>query len=153
MFKVASFIIALTLSLSAYRIGDSVDSDTLQKLNIDSSKVTVVDFFASWCKSCRKELPLVSKLHRETKNSSKFEIIGVDVDKSERKGKRFVKRMKVKFKVHQDSSQEIIKRFKPFGMPALYYIKNGKIVNMRLGALPKIDRVIRKDLKSLGVNL
>jgi thiol-disulfide isomerase/thioredoxin len=153
MLKSVLLVLFLTLSLSAYRVGDSVDSETIQKLKIDNEKVTVVDFFASWCKSCRKELPLVSKLYRETKNSSQIEILGVDVDKSRRRGLRFQKRMGIEFRVHNDESQETIKKFKPFGMPSLYYIKDGKIVKVRVGAIPKIDKIIRKDLKSMGVKL
>lgn len=153
MRKSLLILLFLTITLSAYRTGDSVDKTTLQTLNIDSSKVTVVDFFASWCHSCRKEIPLVSKLYRETENSSSVEILGIDVDKSERKAERFQKRMRINFRVHNDISQEIIRKFNPFGMPALFYIQNRKVVKVRVGALPKIDKIIRKDLKSLGVKL
>ena len=60
----------LTLSVispasHAYQVGDSVDPQLLKALNIDNQKITLVDFFASWCTSCKKELPELDGLRDE----------------------------------------------------------------------------------------
>ena len=49
-----------------------------------------------------------------------------------------------------DPEQQMIETFEPLGMPALYFIKNGKVSKMHLGAMPNIDQVIVSDLKELG---
>lgn len=136
----------LSTSANAYNVGDNVDASVLKQLNIDPNKVTLVDFFASWCTSCKKELPILDNMNL---NKNQVEIIGVDTDKKVAKGKAFQKKLKLKMRIYNDPSQAVISKFKPFGMPALYYIKGGKVVQIRQGAIPNIDKKIEKDLKKL----
>ena len=143
MFK-KTMVIAILLfitNLQAYEKGDAVSSEILKTLNIDSSKITVVDFFASWCVSCKHELPLVNKVH-STMDKEKFEIVGVDTDKEVEKGKAFQKELGLEFKVYNDDKQEVIKAFDPIGMPALYLIKDGKVIDSLMGAVDDIDKVL-----------
>lgn len=130
----------------AYRVGDKVDADVIKKLNIDPNKVTVVDFFASWCTSCKKELPILNNM---VFNKSKVAIIGVDTDKVESKGIAFQKKLNLTFPIYNDTNQSVVKKFAPFGMPALYYIKDGRVVKIRQGALPRIDKKVSNDLAKL----
>lgn len=136
----------VSMPAQAYNVGDTVDADVLRTLNINPNKVTLVDFFASWCSSCKKELPVLDNM---ALNSQQVDIIGVDTDKDVNKGKAFQKSLNLKMRIYNDPSQKIISKFKPFGMPALYYIKGGKVVNIRQGAIPNIDKKIASDLRKL----
>ncbi len=145
------FIITLFMlssMLFAYQQGDSLDQKISQKLNIEPNKVYVIDFFASWCASCKKELPLISKLNDKIDKNS-VEIIGVDVDDDIKKAELFQKEMQLSFKVINDPKSDIIKVFDPVGMPAIYIIKDGKVSNLFLGAKDHIDEIIEMSLKSL----
>jgi len=144
--KILPLMCALMLTnVYAYKIGDSIDPAIAKKLNIDNSKVTVIDFFASWCVSCKHELPLINKVNT-TMDKKKFEIIGVCTDKVIAKGKGFTKELGLKFRVYTDNEQEIIKAFNPVGMPALYVVKDGKVVDSLMGAVANIDKVLKNRL-------
>jgi len=58
-------------------------------LNDVKSKVTIIDFWASWCKPCRRENPNVVKLY-EKYHDKGLEIIGVSLDNNGQKN-RWVK--------------------------------------------------------------
>jgi len=148
--------IMLTLLLGsllfAYKVGDEVNNDIAKTLGMKENKIYIVDFFASWCGSCKKEIPYISKVDALV-DKSKVEIIGVDVDKDVQKGIAFQNELKSKnalsFRVVNDPMNNIIKEFKPIGMPALFYVKNKKVVEVIFGAVDNIDSVILKDLKRL----
>ena len=86
----------LSLNLMALDIGDYVPSNTIKLLKMKKNKVYIVDFFASWCHSCEKELPLLVKLQNKIEQS-KVELIGVDVDENIAEGKKFQKKIGFKF--------------------------------------------------------
>lgn len=146
----------LTLFLSSllfsYQEGDTISQDMQNKLNIKKDKIYIVDFFASWCKSCKKEIPYISKVDQKI-DASQVEIIGIDADKDIEKAKAFQKALKAKnaltFRVINDTDNSIIKEFNPIGMPALYYIQNNKVVHVIFGAVDNIDEIILDDLKRL----
>lgn len=148
--------IILTLFLSSllfsYQEGDTISKNIQTKLNIKEDKIYIIDFFASWCKSCKKEMPYISKVHQKI-DSNKVEIIGIDVDKDIEKGKAFQKELKSKnaltFRVINDPQNNIVKEFNPIGMPALFYIQNNKVVHVIYGAVDNIDQIILGDLKRL----
>ncbi len=145
------FIIVFLLLLSTlfgYQIGDKISQNVQEKLNIKEEKIYIIDFFASWCPSCKKEMPYISKLN-DTIDKEKIEIIGVGVDEDVKKGEEFVKKLKVSFRVVNDPKSEIIKEFDPIGMPAVYIIKDNKVVDSILGAKDNIDKILLEKLGAL----
>lgn len=76
---------------------------------VEGDKLVLVDFYAEWCGSCKTLLPIIEKLAR--KYADTFEIIKVNVDKS----------------------PELSQQFSVRSIPALFFIKDGKIVENILG--------------------
>lgn len=139
------FLTILATLLWSYEAGDRLDSETAQKLQLQQDKTYIIDFFASWCISCKHELPLVNKLSQKL-NSQKVEVIGVDVDEDINKAQQFQKELGLHFKVINDPEGEIIRVFDPVGMPAIYIVRAGKIKTMILGAKDNIDQMIEAAL-------
>jgi cytochrome c biogenesis protein CcmG/thiol:disulfide interchange protein DsbE len=126
----------------AYEIGDDIDSEVAKKLNLDPEKITLVDFFASWCKSCAKEIPGIKQVAQQ----GEINVIGIDVDDELEDGLVFQKKLSIDFPVINDTEQEIISKFAPIGMPAMYYVKNNKIIGKHIGAIDDIETVIKQDM-------
>lgn len=119
------------------------------KLVFEPNKMYVVDFFASWCSSCEKELPELSKIEPKLQSQG-IQIIGVDVDKNKEDAKKFQKKMDkyLTFEVIDDSSNEIINTYKPLGMPALYVIKNQKVCGKFFGAVANLPQKLSEQIQN-----
>ena len=146
--KVLLLCFLFTFNVMALDIGDKIPSNIVKVLKFKKDKIYVVDFFASWCHSCKKELPLLVKLQKKI-DKSKVEIIGIDVDENIASGKRFQKALGLNFRVVNDSKNSVIGVFNPIGMPSVYLVKNGKIVDAVMGVKPHIDNYLLKKLQEL----
>ena len=150
--KTAIVSFFLLTNLIAYDKGDTINDSIASYLGCNDDKVYIIDFFASWCGSCKKELPLISVANTKI-DSSKVEIIGVDVDKDVNAGIKFQNDLKnsnkLNFRVINDPQNLIISEFAPIGMPTLYYVKNKKVISIVTGAVDNIDEKIIDDLKAM----
>ncbi|WP_019039333.1 TlpA disulfide reductase family protein [Psychroflexus tropicus] len=63
--------------------GPNPDGDIIS-LDEAMGKVTLIDFWASWCKPCRIENPNIVSIYNDYKDSG-FNVIGVSLDKPNRK--------------------------------------------------------------------
>ena len=147
-----STLTSSTVFAYSYEIGDTISEDVQKQLNIPAGKVAIVDFFASWCLSCAKEIPDVKKLIKQD-TAQKMYVIGIDVDEELAEGLAFQEELSIDFPVINDTEQQIINEFAPISMPALYYIIDNKIVGKRIGAVNHIDQKITEDLLKLGVTI
>ncbi len=143
--KTFFLLLFLLNSLFAYEIGSTVDAKILSDLKINDNKIYIVDFFASWCHSCEKEIPDLNDLH-EILDKKKYELIGIDIDKDIEKAKVFQKALHVNFRVINDNEQKLVSVFKPIGMPSLYIIQDKKVLHVMIGAVDDIDELISKFL-------
>ncbi len=145
-------LLSITTALFSYEKGELLDENIRKSMGLQNDKIYIVDFFASWCSSCKKEIPLISKVN-EKLDKTKVEIIGVDVDKDSEKGQKFqaglIAEKSLNFRVINDSENSIVKAFNPKAMPAIFYIKEGKVVDVIYGAVDKIDEIILKDIKMM----
>ncbi|WP_111707238.1 TlpA family protein disulfide reductase [Lutibacter citreus] len=94
-------------------------------------KVIVLQFTASWCSVCRKEMPhLESDVWQQFKNED-FILIGIDLKENLEKVKRFISQMKVTYPFAIDYDGSL---FESFTLPNagvtrnIVLDKNGKIV-------------------------
>jgi thiol-disulfide isomerase/thioredoxin len=147
--KIILILLLLTSLNASYKVGDKLSNNTVQMLHLTQDKVYILDFFASWCISCKIELPLISKLSNNLDNT-KYKIIGINVDEDINDGENFVKELSLNFDVVYDNKNELISKFEPIGVPAIYYIKNNIVQKVIFGAVHNIDKTIKNDLKSIG---
>ena len=115
---------------------ESVELADLQKIIHSSSKRTlVINFWATWCAPCIKEIPLFEKLHKESKEVDVLLVsMDYDLDPNIQKVERFQSRKKIQsrilFLMESDPNAWIEKIDKRWSgaLPATLVInsKNGK---------------------------
>ena len=80
---------------------------------INSSKLTVVDFFATWCGPCRKLGPILEEVETELSNKVDFK------------------------KINTDDNIDAAKEYQVSGLPTLLIFKDGEVVERMVGLMPK----------------
>lgn len=126
---ITAFVLLLSsLAFSKVSVGKSVpEIDAGSWFNNDGKqvsladlkgKVTVVEFWATWCPPCRKSIPHLNKLHKKYKDNDVV-IIGLSNEKSE-KVKDFVKKQDMKYIVGAGSKSG--RAYGVRGIPTVFVI-------------------------------
>jgi peroxiredoxin len=109
-----------------------IDGETV-KLSELKGKVVVLQFTASWCSVCRKEMPHLEKEVWLPNKDKNFILIGVDYDEPLETVIAFQKQMKVTYPMALDPEAQIFSQFakKQSGVTRNVVIdQNGTIVYM-----------------------
>lgn len=90
-------------------------------------KVVLVNFWATWCPPCRKELPDLQALYDRFKARG-LVILGIS-DEEASKVQPFVTQNKMTYPILLDPGRKVNQRFEVLGIPrSLFYDRNGKLV-------------------------
>ncbi len=115
------------------------------KLSDHKGKVILVNFWATWCPPCRKELPDLSKISTELKDKN-FVMIGVSVDDNKEVLEKFLQTNKLPYTIVFEPTSELVNKYMESAgqnqnvVPQTYIIdKNGKVVEAILGSRSKED--------------
>lgn len=107
----------------------------LQEL-CQGKKYILIDFWASWCNPCRKEIPNIKKLYAQYAAKG-FEVISISIDKKKEDWEKAVKEEKLEWPNFLDETN-VAKLYKVRAVPTMYLIDaEGKMVgdNLRGEAL------------------
>jgi peroxiredoxin len=132
-------------AFSLLGLGDSVERVSSEKYE---GKVVLVNFWATWCPPCRREIPSLIRLHDENRDNG-FTVIGISMDKGDRsKISDFVKRIGINYPVAL-GTPEVARSFGAMGtIPATFLIdRQGRIVRKYPGYTTY--EKMAKDLKEL----
>ena len=91
---------------------------------LNSDKLTVIDFWAEWCGPCRAIGPVIEELSREYSGKVNVGKVNVDLNPS------------------------VSMNYGITSIPAILFIKNGKVVDKQIGAVPKsiLEKKIQANL-------
>ena len=111
---------------------------TLQDLNGESwnlrkqhGKVVVLNFWATWCPPCRKEMPDLETLYQQFKDQG-LVILAIS-DEDAGKVKPFIAERKVTYPILLDPGRKVNERFQIEGIPKTFvYDRNGKLVSQSI---------------------
>ena len=94
-------------------------SDATFDVEAAARVAVLVDLWAPWCGPCRFVAPILEDLAREY--AGRLKVVKVDVDQN----------------------PAVAQRFQAFSIPTLVVIRDGRVVDRIVGALPKPDLAVR----------
>ncbi len=112
-------------------------------------KVVYLDFWASWCKPCKKSFPWMRDMKAAYKDKG-FEVVAVNLDKERELADAFLKQVDVNFIVAFDESGDTAAEYKLRGMPSSYLIgRDGKLYASHIGFREKDKSKMEHAIKQL----
>lgn len=117
-----------TLSLAAYR-----------------GHPLIVNFWASWCPPCRKEMPALQAIAR--RYAGRIDFVGIDTNDQRASARAFLVKTGVSYPVGFDPSAAVAARYGVFGLPTTYFIgANGALLGREIGGFtgPKLLALIHQ---------
>ena len=128
------------------KVGDSCPDFSMELLDGTTitnesllGKVSVIQFTASWCGVCRKEMPhLETQVWQEFKDED-FILLGVDLKESKEKTTTFIEEMQVTYPIALDTNGQV---FEQFTLPKAGVTRN--IVLDRKGKIIFLTRLFDK---------
>jgi peroxiredoxin len=90
-------------------------------------KVVLVNFWATWCPPCRKEMPDLQSLYKKYKDKGLVVLAISDEDLA--KVRPFIAEQDIKYPVLLDPGRQVAKLYNVDGLPQSFvYDRNGKLV-------------------------
>ena len=132
------------------KIGDKAPDFTAKlsdgttfKLSDQLGKVVMLQFTASWCGVCRKEMPYIEKDIWQPLKEKDFVLLGVDYKESATKTIYFSNQMKITYPLAIDSTGDIFHLFSKEGAGVTRNViidKTGRIIQLtRLFDIPEFE--------------
>lgn len=107
-----------------------------RKLSEFAGKPIVVNFWATWCSPCVKELPYFNNLSKEYKGDVEFLMINVEESSKEENVKNFVKENKYTFPLYFDNTGWAYSAYSDGYIPFTLVINsNGELIYNNSGGL------------------
>ena len=112
-----------------------LNGKTVRLSDYYGKKVVLLNIWATWCSSCKKELPTVQKIYEKLKGND-FEVLAVSIDALGKKAvEPFMKKYGLNFPVLLDTAGSIQLLYGTTGVPETFIIdKNGKVAYVEIGA-------------------
>ena len=96
-------------------------------------KIVFLNFWTTWCPTCRIEMPSMEKLHQKLKNED-FAMVTINLQESASQVKAFFKEFNLTFTALLDSTGEVGASFGIRAIPTTYILdKTGRIIGLVSG--------------------
>ena len=130
----------------------SLDRETfdLQEYASDPGKVYVIDFWATWCSPCKKELDAIADYYEDWQSEYNVELIAVTIDNARALPKvpGIVETKGWEYTIFSGNEDAVRSAFNFQTIPQTVVAKNGKIIFEHNGYVPgdedELEEVIRE---------
>tara|TARA_B100000809_G_C15122524_1_gene524905 strand:+ start:945 stop:1451 length:507 start_codon:yes stop_codon:yes gene_type:complete len=150
-----SFLFIAT-SVNALEIGQLAPDFTLKsmaganlKLTEQRGNIIVINFWASWCGPCRKEMPVLQDFY-DKYQSLGVSVWGVNVEQENQAGRDFLADLNLSFPILFDASNTISAMYQVEAMPTTIIVDRDGLVRYAFkGYKPGYEKKYAKAIKKL----
>ena len=113
-------------------------------------KVVLLDFWTTWCGPCKRELPIIEKLHKEFRAQG-LVVVGVNVGEEKETVAKYMSEARLTYPTLQLSEEDqILKSLAIHAYPTMVLIdRTGKVALYEIGA--KSESTVRAALQRVGI--
>jgi peroxiredoxin len=113
--------------------------ETFHLADYVGKKMVVLNFFATWCAPCKKEMPEFDRYYSANRDKD-FILIGVDVNEAPKLVDDFIAQLGLHFPVGIDDHANIARRYGAHSFPTTVIIgANGRVTVYEVGAIANAD--------------
>lgn len=110
------------------------------KLSDLKGKVVLINFWATWCPPCKKEMPAIQSVYNEFHDDG-FVVLAVNLAESEYIISQFKKKTDIEFPIYLDKDESVKSMYGVYYIPSSFFIdRQGKIARMYEGEM-KIENL------------
>lgn len=150
------FLLTLFISSAAFAQAESftlrnLDGELVNSHDVIGKKPVLLDFWATWCKPCLKNLPKLQKVHEEYGDKG-LVILAVNEDgtRSLSKVEPLANSLGLTFPVLIDEDRDVMRLYQVSGLPTTILIdKNADIVLTLRGYRPGDERQLKEKIEML----
>ena len=153
------FLPLLLFLFAAVEAGPKVHNFSLKNLenrttsyeDLKGEKLTIIDFWATWCKPCIKSIPKFVKMSEELESKG-VNFIGISVDgpRNLSKVKPFAKSLGIEYPVLLDTDNNVMARLRVQAVPTLLIVNSDdEVVYFHEGYAPGEEKMIEEEIKKL----
>ena len=149
-FLFLSFAVALSFSQNIDKniILNPLMGKKIKLENYLSNGPVLINFWATWCAPCIKEMPYLDQFEKKYKDKG-FSVLAISVDnqKSLSQVRSFIKTKKFTFDIFLDPNMQIFKKLNGNLMPTNVLIdKSGKVFWRHYGYLPGDEKKMEEQI-------
>lgn len=110
----------------------------------------MINFWATWCGPCRKEMPLLEDIWRKYRSRG-FTLVGVNVEPDSKEAEQWLaKNVSVSFPIAYDKESKVSRLYEVAGMPSSVIIdRKGKVRYVHKGYRPGDENAYLDHIRAL----
>lgn len=133
-----------------FKLKSLTSSSSYELKNFKGSPL-ILNFWASWCRPCKEEMPLFESQWKQHKNSG-LAMVGINVMDTEKEALNILKQLNITYINLSDANDEASTSYNILALPVTYFInRDGKIHHIEYGPFhgKSGEKVLRTKLKEI----
>jgi peroxiredoxin len=124
------------------KVGDDAPNFSLIDLNGETHKLSdykgqgvLLNFWGTWCKPCKKEMPAINEQYKQFKGQG-VQVLGINIAQSDLEVSSYSDKLGVEFPIAIDKTKSVMRAYNVDPLPTTVLInKDGKIENIITGEM------------------